>query len=213
MVSFRRISSILCICAMLCCFIGMAMPASAASTDMELFSNVQLDFVGSEEADGFTAYYYQNISNSFSADTIEQFILSVDGNNPFFFALNSVYIECSLAAFNEEVLLLSTPTDVLPFYVFQISRETVGGPYDFMTFVTSVDFGSSVTLSVSNYMNNSDPAVSGFLGDLGDVASSGLGLVGSVVSTIVNNPFLLLTVGFFFTGAAVAVLGRILGKS
>ena len=80
-------------------------------------------------------------------------------------------------------------------------------------YISYVDYGQSVDISLINYITSSEDSASSFVSDISSVVSSGLGLVSSVVTTIVNNPFLLLTVGFFFVGAAVAILGRILGRT
>lgn len=49
--------------------------------------------------------------------------------------------------------------------------------------------------------------------DLGSVASGVLTQVGAVTTTIVGDPFLLLTTGILFLGAAVGIVGRILSRS
>lgn len=51
------------------------------------------------------------------------------------------------------------------------------------------------------------------LGNLTTVATNVLDTVGDVCATIVGNPFLLLTTGVLFLGAAVGILGRMLSKS
>lgn len=53
----------------------------------------------------------------------------------------------------------------------------------------------------------------GLIGDLSTVATNVLDTVGDVVAAIVANPFLLLTTGVLFLGAAVGILGRMLSKS
>lgn len=53
---------------------------------------------------------------------------------------------------------------------------------------------------------------SAFLSDLGIVVSSGLSWVSQSVDTIVDHPFLLLTVGLFCLGAAISFLGRLLSR-
>lgn len=50
------------------------------------------------------------------------------------------------------------------------------------------------------------------LSDLGSVVSSGLSWVSQSVATIVDHPFLLLTVGFFCLGAAISFLGRLISR-
>ena len=212
MYSFKRISSLLCVFGIICCFIGMAMPVSAASNDLDLFTDAVFNYVSFEvDPDLGNLYFYRCTSVRLSNEQIGNFISSLDESYMCFFKVDSIYYETYVVDFNVEQFVCATQEALPPLLL--ITRETIGGPYDFCNFISTVDLGSSITLSVTNYMNNSDPAVSGFLGDLGDVASSSLGLVSSVVTTIVNNPFLLLTVGFFFAGASVVVLGRILGKS
>lgn len=212
MVSFKRISSLLCVCAIFCCFIGLAMPVSAAGNDLDLFSDAVFEFMSTDEnPDLGTLYLYRCLSVSLSFEEIENFGSSLGESLMCFFKIDSAYFEVYPIEFTDDSIVLSSIGGLPP--LLSITRETIGGPFDFCTFVSTEDLGSSFTLSVTNYVQNSDPAFSGFLGDLGDVASSSLSLVSSVVSTIVNNPFLLLTVGFFFAGAAVAILGRILGKS
>ena len=56
-------------------------------------------------------------------------------------------------------------------------------------------------------------AMEGMIGDLSTVATNVLDTVGDVASAIVSNPFLLLTTGVLFLGAAVGILGRMLSKS
>ena len=215
MVSFRRISSLLCVFAILCCFIGLAMPVSAASNDLDLFSDAVFNFVSSEDnPDLGTVYYYRCSSVRLIYEDIGSFVSSLGESLMCFFEIDSVYYEAYALNLDDSSLYIASGgiyDTSLP--ILSITRETVDGPFDFCNFASAVDLGPSFTLSVTNYMNNTDPAVSGLFNGLGEVASSGLGLVGSVVTTIVNNPFLLLTVGFFFAGAAVAILGRILGKS
>lgn len=48
---------------------------------------------------------------------------------------------------------------------------------------------------------------------LGSVATAVLTQVGSVVTTIVETPLLLMTTGVLFLGAAIGILGRLLSKS
>ena len=214
MVSFRRVSSLLCVCAILCCFIGMAMPVSAADTDMDLFTDLLFDFSHTEETDdlGFLYFYTLRSSFSLSVEDLANF-LTINDSNSLFFYIGSSYVECSQFNVDEAYVNFMGGNVDSGLYFLQLNHNTSGDPYDQFSFASTVDLGQSFSLSLTNYVINSDPAVSGFLGDLGEVASSGLGLVGSVVNTIVNNPFLLLTVGFFFAGAAVAILGRILGRS
>ena len=212
MVSFKRISSLLCVFGIICCFIGMAMPVSAASNDLDLFSDAVFNFVSSEvDLDFGTLYVYSCTSIDLTLEEVYNFGSSLGESLMCFFKIDSAYYETYLFDGTDMQFVFSGIGGTPPALI--ISRAAIDVPFNSFQFVTTEDLGPSFTLSVTNYMNNSDPAVSGLLDGLGDVASSGLGLVGSVVSTIVNNPFLLLTVGFFFTGAAVAILGRILGLS
>lgn len=50
------------------------------------------------------------------------------------------------------------------------------------------------------------------LADLVDVGGEVLTYVGSVCTTIVNQPLLLLTVGFLFVGGCVGIFGRLLSR-
>lgn len=50
------------------------------------------------------------------------------------------------------------------------------------------------------------------LTSLGEVATSVLGYVANVCTTIVGQPLLLLTVGFLFIGGVVGILGRLLSR-
>lgn len=48
---------------------------------------------------------------------------------------------------------------------------------------------------------------------LATVVTSVLGWVGSVASTIVDTPLLLLTTGFLVLGGAIGIFGRLLSKN
>ena len=50
------------------------------------------------------------------------------------------------------------------------------------------------------------------LADLVDVGGEVLTYVGSVCTTIVDQPLLLLTVGFLFVGGCVGIFGRLLSR-
>lgn len=50
------------------------------------------------------------------------------------------------------------------------------------------------------------------LGELGTVVTETLGWVGEAVSTIVSQPFLLLTTGILVLGGAIGILGRLLSR-
>lgn len=50
------------------------------------------------------------------------------------------------------------------------------------------------------------------LADLGTVGTEVLTFVGDVCSTIVDQPLLLLTVGFLFIGGVVGIFGRLLSR-
>lgn len=214
MVSFKRISSLLCVFAIICCFIGLAMPVSAASTDMDLFTDLIFDFEKTVNEPDFGMIHYYSLRSSFSlpVEVLSNFLV-INESNSLYFCIDSSYVECSLSHSDGLLVVFSSGSIDSSLFLLQLSSNNPGESFVNFIFASNIDLGPSFTLSVTNYMMNTDPAVSGFLGDLGVVASSGLGLVGSVVNTIVNNPFLLLTVGFFFAGAAVAILGRILGKS
>ena len=55
--------------------------------------------------------------------------------------------------------------------------------------------------------------MSSLLTDLGTVVTQMLSWVGDVVTTIVSNPYLLLTTGVLVLGAAVGILGRLLSRN
>ena len=48
---------------------------------------------------------------------------------------------------------------------------------------------------------------------LGEVATSVLGFVAEVCTTIVGQPLLLVTVGFLFIGGVVGIFGRLLSRN
>lgn len=50
------------------------------------------------------------------------------------------------------------------------------------------------------------------LSDLGSVGTSVLTYVGNVCTTIVDEPLLLLTVGFLFIGGVIGIFGRLLSR-
>lgn len=50
------------------------------------------------------------------------------------------------------------------------------------------------------------------LTDLGAVATDVLTFVGTVCGTIVEQPLLLLTVGFLFIGGVIGIFGRLLSR-
>lgn len=51
------------------------------------------------------------------------------------------------------------------------------------------------------------------LSDLGTVAAEVLEVAGTVGSTIVSTPILLMTTGILFLGGAIGIFGRLLSKS
>ena len=55
--------------------------------------------------------------------------------------------------------------------------------------------------------------MSGLLSDLSTVATQIFTWVGTVASTIVSTPILLLTTGFLVVGGAVGIFGRLLSKN
>ena len=62
---------------------------------------------------------------------------------------------------------------------------------------------------------NKEPAVSAMaalLGDLGTVATNVITQVGTICQTIVDEPLLLLTVGFLFIGGCIGIFGRLLSR-
>ena len=56
-------------------------------------------------------------------------------------------------------------------------------------------------------------AMGSLLTSLGEVATSTLTFVGNVCTTIVDQPLLLLTVGFLFIGGVVGIFGRLLSRN
>lgn len=50
------------------------------------------------------------------------------------------------------------------------------------------------------------------LNELGDVVTQVMTWVGTVASTIVSTPLLLLTTGFLVLGGAIGIFGRLLSK-
>lgn len=56
-------------------------------------------------------------------------------------------------------------------------------------------------------------AMQSLLSDLGSVAGEVLELAGTVGSTIVGTPLLLMTTGILFLGGAIGIFGRLLSKS
>lgn len=54
--------------------------------------------------------------------------------------------------------------------------------------------------------------MSTLLTDLGSVASAVITQVGTICTTIVGQPLLLLTVGFLFIGGAIGIFGRLLSR-
>ena len=55
--------------------------------------------------------------------------------------------------------------------------------------------------------------MSGLLTSLGEVAASVLTYVGTICTTIIDQPLLLLTVGFLFIGGCIGIFGRLLSRS
>lgn len=54
--------------------------------------------------------------------------------------------------------------------------------------------------------------MSTLLSDLASVATSVISQIGTICTTIVGQPLLLLTVGFLFLGGAVGIFGRLLSR-
>lgn len=55
-------------------------------------------------------------------------------------------------------------------------------------------------------------AMANLLTDLGTVASEAFDQIGTICSTIVGEPLLLLTVGFLFLGGCIGIFGRLLSR-
>lgn len=55
-------------------------------------------------------------------------------------------------------------------------------------------------------------AMGSLLADLGTVATNVITQVGTICETIVDEPLLLLTVGFLFIGGCVGIFGRLLSR-
>ena len=51
------------------------------------------------------------------------------------------------------------------------------------------------------------------ISSLGEVAESVLGFVAEVCTTVVDQPLLLLTVGFLFIGGVIGIFGRLLSRN
>lgn len=62
-------------------------------------------------------------------------------------------------------------------------------------------------------MEGATATMSTLLADLGTVAGEVLELAGTVGSTIVGTPILLMTTGILFLGGAIGIFGRLLSKS
>ena len=63
--------------------------------------------------------------------------------------------------------------------------------------------------------DRAEPVVSAMgtlLADLGSVATKVIAQVGTICETIVDEPLLLLTVGFLFIGGCVGIFGRLLSR-
>ena len=57
------------------------------------------------------------------------------------------------------------------------------------------------------------PTMTSLLGDLATVVSSVFGWVGTVATTIVSTPILLLTTGFLVLGGTIGIFGRLLSRN
>lgn len=55
-------------------------------------------------------------------------------------------------------------------------------------------------------------AMGSLLADLGTVATKVITQVGTICQTIVDEPLLLLTVGFLFIGGCIGIFGRLLSR-
>lgn len=59
-----------------------------------------------------------------------------------------------------------------------------------------------------------DPSpMAALIADLGTIITAIMTHVGTVASTIVDTPLLLLTTGFLFLGGAIGIFGRLLSKN
>jgi hypothetical protein len=59
-----------------------------------------------------------------------------------------------------------------------------------------------------------DPSpMASLISDLGTIVTAIMTHVGTVASTIVGTPLLLLTTGFLFLGGAIGIFGRLLSKN
>lgn len=56
-------------------------------------------------------------------------------------------------------------------------------------------------------------AMGGFLETMSEVATWIFGQIGTIGSTIMNTPFLLVSTGVFLLGGAIGIFGRLLHKS
>ena len=56
-------------------------------------------------------------------------------------------------------------------------------------------------------------AMGSLLADLGTVATNAITWVGNICTTIVDEPLLLLTVGFLFLGGCIGIFGRLLSRN
>lgn len=56
-------------------------------------------------------------------------------------------------------------------------------------------------------------AMGSLLADLATVGTKVFSVVGTVCTTIVDNPLLLLTVGFLFVGGCIGIFGRLLSRN
>lgn len=63
-----------------------------------------------------------------------------------------------------------------------------------------------------NILAASTPTMSTLLEDLGTVVTKVFDWVGTVATTIVSTPLLLLTTGFLVLGGAVGIFGRLLSR-
>lgn len=58
-----------------------------------------------------------------------------------------------------------------------------------------------------------ESAMASLISDLGTIITAIMTHVGTVASTIVATPLLLLTTGFLFLGGAIGIFGRLLSKN
>lgn len=56
-------------------------------------------------------------------------------------------------------------------------------------------------------------AMGSLLAQLGTVVTAAMGYIGTICSTIIDNPLLLMTTGFLLIGGCIGIFGRLLSKN